>query len=338
VSPGGATIGLLVGKFSPLHLGHEWCVTQAQRQCEHLVLLSWSEPELPGCEAHRRRRWLADRFPGVEAHVLDADSATAPLPPNDAPDEQHRGFVADWCRQQRLEVDVVFSSEAYGEGFAVHLGAALRRPVRHVLLDASRLNVPVSGTSIRRDVHANRRWLSPNVYADFVERIGLVGGESTGKSTLAIALARALETEVVLEYGRELWMVRGGALMFDDMLAIARRQLANEIRSARQSYRYLVCDTTPLVTLFYCLDLFGHADPELWSLAQTAYSYVFLCADDFGFVQDGTRRDAAFRARQNEWYRQSLYERGVAFTELRGSLEERLEHALRCLSSRPALE
>ena len=40
--------GLVVGKFAPLHLGHEWLIRQAQEQCEQLVLLSWAYPELAG--------------------------------------------------------------------------------------------------------------------------------------------------------------------------------------------------------------------------------------------------------------------------------------------------
>lgn len=49
--------GLVVGKFAPLHLGHEWLIRQAQQQCEQLVLLSWAYPEFAGCEPERRANW-----------------------------------------------------------------------------------------------------------------------------------------------------------------------------------------------------------------------------------------------------------------------------------------
>ena len=52
------SIGLVVGKFAPLHLGHEWLIRQAQEQCEQLVLLSWACPELAGYEPERRANWL----------------------------------------------------------------------------------------------------------------------------------------------------------------------------------------------------------------------------------------------------------------------------------------
>lgn len=330
-------LGLFVGKFSPLHLGHEWCIEQALARCRRLIVLSWSQPELPGCEDYKRRRWLEERCPGAEIHVQVAGDARAvgsarddllAVPANTDPDDVQRAFVAKWCQAKGFAVDVVFTSEDYGDGFAEYLCNALGRSVRHIALDLARRAQPISASAIRRDVHSHRQWLSDAVYADFVERIALIGGESTGKSTLAQALADRLETQAVPEYGRELWVQRGGVLTPPDMLHIAERQLANEASLARRANRYLVCDTTPLVTLFYALDMFGSANPALYRHAQKAYHHVFLCADDFEFVQDGTRRDALFRAHQNAWYRAALSSQDVSFAELTGSLSERVGQVL----------
>ena len=38
------SLGLVVGKFAPLHLGHEWLIEQSASHCEHLLLLSYSKP------------------------------------------------------------------------------------------------------------------------------------------------------------------------------------------------------------------------------------------------------------------------------------------------------
>ena len=55
--------GLVVGKFSPLHRGHELVIYRALEMCREVVLISYSKPEFPGCEAERREQWLADLFP-----------------------------------------------------------------------------------------------------------------------------------------------------------------------------------------------------------------------------------------------------------------------------------
>jgi nicotinamide riboside kinase len=146
-------------------------------------------------------------------------------------------------------------------------------------------------------------------------------------------LARKFGTVHAPEFGRELWVDRGGNLEFDDLLLIGRTQVAREGRLAEQSNRYLFCDTSPLTTLFYCLDQFGKASPELERLADREYSLTVLCAPDFDFVQDGTRREPEFRMKQDEWYVRELQRRCVPYIEVQGSVEARIERVateLRC--------
>lgn len=333
--------GLVVGKFSPLHLGHELLIREAQAQCEQLHLLSYSLPELPGCEAPRRERWLQARFADVPALVVTPARIRAwrgegrvlpDLPHNEAPDHQQRQFVAELCQVVLgSTVDAVFTSESYGDGFAAHLARCFGHPVQHVCVDQARAAVPISGTRLREDPHGLKAFIAPTVYADFVERIVLLGGESTGKSSLATALARALGSVPVAEYGRECWEARGGKLQYDDLLHIGRTQVAREDAAAERANRYLVCDTSPLTTLFYSGAMFGRAEPELQRLAERPYAHTFLCADDFPFVQDGTRQDDSFRRRQQAWYRDELQRRGCSYHELRGCLAERLAQALEML-------
>jgi HTH-type transcriptional regulator, transcriptional repressor of NAD biosynthesis genes len=194
-----------------------------------------------------------------------------------------------------------------------------------VLVDRQRTSAPVSGTILRRDVHTHRRWLSPPVYASFVQRVCFLGGESTGKSTLTAALAHEFATEYVREYGRDLWEAKGGKLILNDMVVIARRQVEMEEAAAGRSNRFLFCDTSPLTTLFYSGHLFGRVEPELERLANRCYDLVVLCAPDFSFVQDGTRQPESFRARQHVWYMEQLEARGIPFVLAEGSVIQRVE-------------
>jgi len=147
--------------------------------------------------------------------------------------------------------------------------------------------------------------------------------ESTGKSTLAARLATEYGTGYVAEYGRELWEAKAGRLERDDLRLIAEEQVAREEKAAERAVRFLFCDTTPLTTRFYAEEMFGVVDPAVERLAGREYAHVFLCAPDFPFVQDGTRRDAAFRQRQHAWYERELARRGAAYDVLIGTVEER---------------
>ena len=155
-------------------------------------------------------------------------------------------------------------------------------------------------------------------------RICLLGGESTGKTSLAEALAQVLDEPWVPEYGRELWEARGGSLEFEELLHIARVQVAREEQAERLARQYLVCDTSPLTTLFYSLELFGRADPRLEALARRPYDLVVLCGEDFAFVQDGWRRDPDFRHRGQSWYQERLAEYGMSWFEVHGPLADRV--------------
>ena len=342
--------GLIVGKFSPLHLGHEYLIRQAETECDELVLLCWSKPELPGCYIDRRRRWLKRRFAHLRALVLNDNTlqrnakikgvSAPPLPDNHAPETESRHFVGWVCENLlHFRPDAVFTSENYGDGFAKELTQYFRRQdisakdVVHRCVDIARTTIPISGTELREDPHTHSTYLAPEIYADFVDRIALLGGESTGKTTLAKALAKSLKTHWVPEFGREYWEEKKGNLRYPDMLHIAQTQIAREKNLAARSQRYLICDSTPLTTYFYSQELFDRTDPELIRLAERDYAWVFLCAADFEFVQDGTRRDNTFRLKQQRWYEHQLTARDIPYTLLRGSVKKRIDQILRAIKS-----
>jgi NadR type nicotinamide-nucleotide adenylyltransferase len=324
--------GFVVGKFSPLHLGHEHLVAAARAACDQLMVLSYARPELPGCDKQRRARWLAARFPFARTVVIAAGDVERPVPGND--DLGHGEFIA-WLLAGPLatRIDAVFTSEDYGDNLAATLAAHQGTPVAHVAVDPARATFPVSGTAIRADVHANRRFLAPEVYASFVRLIALVGGESSGKTTLAKALAARFATQWVHEYGRELWEERGGRLDPPDLLHIAEVQIGREERALLTADRYLFCDTTPLVTRFYAEWLFGTAEPRLVELADRPYDLTFLCAGDWPFVQDGSRQDPAFRDRQHAYYADHLARAGAAVIEIAGDLDTRIATASAALAA-----
>src|SRR5205085_9004498 len=73
--------------------------------------------------------------------------------------------------------DIVVSSQAYGAELARRLGA------RHVALDPSRRQVPISATQIRAQPMLHWRFIPPPVRPYYVRRVAILGAESTGKTT-----------------------------------------------------------------------------------------------------------------------------------------------------------
>jgi nicotinamide riboside kinase len=125
---------------------------------------------------------------------------------------------------------------------------------------------------------------------------------------------------------------QGGRLDEDDLRVIAETQVVREQRAALdEGCRRVISDTTPLTTLFYCLEDFGRAAPRVVELAQRHYDLLVLCEPDFGFVQDGTRRDDAFRQRQHAWYLERLAPHADRVLRVGGALEVRVQAVARRL-------
>ena len=328
-------LGLVVGKFAPLHAGHLHLIEHAAAHCERLLVVSWCQPEPVNCDAASRRRWLAACCPQHESVVFDDASlaeactdrglAARTLPPDASDDATQQHFLA-WLLAEVLQrsPDAMFASEAYVQPCARVLAARLRHAVTPVLVDPARQAVPVSATRIRQSPDSLRGFLPDAVWADWAPRVCFIGGESSGKSTLAAALAARHGTVPVAEYGRELWVQRGGELQEADLLHIAQVQQARETEVAATAPRIVFCDTSALTTLFYALDAYGNADPELIERARRTYRLNVLCEPDFPFVQDGTRRGEAFCQHQHAWYLREIGARRLPLLRVHGPLAERV--------------
>ena len=165
-----------------------------------------------------------------------------------------------------------------------------------------------------------------------VRRLAILGGESSGKTTLARDLAAQMGTAWVPEYGRQRWEELRQTLSAGELVRVARQQVAWEDQHAAsaqvRAQGWLVCDTTPLTTLQYCLFDHGHAPAELQTLARRHYDVTVLCLPDFKFVQDGCRRDDPFRTQQHDWTVARLAAMGVTPWVVSGSVEARLSQVL----------
>ena len=313
--------GLVVGKFAPLHRGHEALIEAARAACDHVTVMVWSNPDVAGMPTPVRAAWVRTLFPDVTVVAFDAAEA----PPNDAPDADSRAFVRS---RLKAPVDAVFTAEAYGPGFAAALGAA------HVALD--RTGDPVSGTLVRSDVYAHRDMLDPRVAAHFVQRVAFLGAESTGKSTLAKALAERLGEPYAEEYGRTLWEERGGDVPLADYVLIAERHREIEDEAALCARRFLFCDTTAVTTQEYAFFFHGDCPARVQTLAaecRDRYARTFLCAPDIPFDQDGTRAHPQVQQYMDGAIRNDLTLRGIPFTVVGGPLETRVAVVLEALGA-----
>jgi nicotinamide riboside kinase len=168
-----------------------------------------------------------------------------------------------------------------------------------------------------------------------------VGAESTGKSTLASMLAREQGAQFVPEIGRFIWEEKQGQLVAADYVDIAERHRAAEDAAvANAAGEYVFVDTNALTTLLLGLR-FGQVTepvpPALLRYAlecRTRYLHHFVCADDIPYEEEpGVRENAAWRTQIQQLVLDDLDGRGIGYTILTGSLEQRAARVLATLEA-----
>jgi HTH-type transcriptional regulator, transcriptional repressor of NAD biosynthesis genes len=313
--------GLVLGKFLPPHLGHVSLIDHARARVDHLIVLVCSLPGEP-IPGELRAAWMRELFPQVEVvHVTDENPS---LP------EEHPRFWEIWTgtiRRYAGALDVIFTSEAYGDELARRLG------IRHELVDLERKQVPISGTAIRQDPWRHWEFLPGPVRPHFVRRVTLTGSESTGKTTLARELAERFGTCWTPEYGREYVARLRQPLAATDVEPIARGQVAAEEAGIGGANRVCIQDTDLISTVIYSQHYYGGCPDWIVQESHRRRSDLYLLMDiDVPWIADAGQRDLGhLREEMHRRFRQALQDRGAAFVEIGGSWSERRERAFRAV-------
>ena len=165
--------------------------------------------------------------------------------------------------------------------------------------------------------------------------IAVLGAESTGKTTLAEALAQRLGVETGLratwvgEWLRNWCDLHGRTPAQHEQAGIAREQHAR-IDAAAAAHDIVVCDTTALTTAVYSRLIFGDRSLEAQALAlHRRIDITLLTALDLPWVADGHQRDGEHvRAPVDAALRELLAAGGLPWALVSGQGSRRLERAL----------
>ena len=166
-----------------------------------------------------------------------------------------------------------------------------------------------------------------------VQRVAILGAESSGKSTLAAALAAHYHTAWVPEYLREFVELNERVPQESDQYPIARTQMEHEDAAAATARRFLFCDTTPLMTAIYSCWYWQRVDAQLAELEQRHdYAFTLVTAPDSPWVADGLQRESeAVRQTIHEQVLRMLSARGIAYLLVTGGLPQRMLQAARLI-------
>ena len=146
-------------------------------------------------------------------------------------------------------------------------------------------------------------------------KVGIIGPESTGKSTLASYLAHRYGGVLVSEYAREYMEERACACAYtyEDVVNIAKQQVL-QLQSGisggiTEGYRTNVVffDTELIITKVWFLHKFGKC-PDFLEEALHAYpmDVYLLCYPDMEWVPDPVRENPNIREYLFDWYEREI--------------------------------
>lgn len=169
-----------------------------------------------------------------------------------------------------------------------------------------------------------------------MKRIVVTGPESSGKTTLASALAAALGTAWVPEQSRPYLEQLNRPYKEHDLRAIGEQQLhmEDEMAEALEMMRtpFLICDTDLITIRIWGQEKYGRSDP--WVQATTAerpYALWLLCTPDMPWEPDPLRENPHDRDRLFTVYEQTLQQLNKPYAIMRGPHEQRLQQALQAI-------
>jgi NadR type nicotinamide-nucleotide adenylyltransferase len=173
-----------------------------------------------------------------------------------------------------------------------------------------------------------------------LKKIVIIGPESTGKSTLCETLAAHYQTVWCPEYARDYLLTNGMNYNFDDLLTIAKGQLALEEKYAKLLLNdgaqqpvtnYLFIDTDQYVMKVWCEYVFNQCHTWILNrIAERPCDLYLLCNVDLPWVKDELREypNEAPRQELYHMYKDLLINQQVLWIDISGNYNMRFNKAV----------
>ena len=318
-------IGIVTGRFLPLHIGHVNLIQRASGIVDRLyVIVSHSDnSDIEMFDNSRfvkeitpkdRLRFVKQTFKNqnnISSFLFD-ESKCPPYPDGwkkwsslikEEMEKREPGL--DW------EKDVLFISNRKGDWKCnkKHFGSET------ISIDPEYSEYSVNSREIRENPSKYWEFLPREVREHIIPLVTICGGESSGKSIMIDKLANVFNTSSAWEYGREYVFEKLGgdedSLQYSDYEKIVFGHQTNVLYAARNANKFALIDTDYITTLAFCLTYENRDNPIIREFVQNyRFDLTILLENNVKWVNDGLRsigqseRRAKFQNLLKELYKE----------------------------------
>ncbi len=163
-----------------------------------------------------------------------------------------------------------------------------------------------------------------------VIKIGVVGPESTAKSTLSSALSAHFDGEYIEEYARVYVEGLSRPYTYFDVEIIAHHQILEQTVEAKKWIQFF--DTELIITKVWFEHKWGNVPTfVLDALGKNPIDFYLLCAPDLPFENDPLRENPHLRDYLFAWYEREIKALGIPFAVVSGVGQDRVKNAIQAV-------
>ena len=141
-------IGFTIGKFAPLHKGHQYLIETAIKEMDEVYAVIY-DTDIIKIDVKERAKWLKRLYPKL--HIIYAYNS----PQEYGLDEKSVKIQMEYlCKLiKNIPVTHFYSSELYGESVAKYLN------IQNRIVDLERKKFPINAQKIRNNYEDNSKYL-----------------------------------------------------------------------------------------------------------------------------------------------------------------------------------
>jgi len=148
-------IGFTIGKFAPLHKGHQLVIETALKEMDEVYCVIY-DTDIIDIDVTQRAMWIEKLYPNV--HIIYAYDSPKQYGLDETSVNIQMKYLSNLIKD--IPVTHFYSSELYGEKVSDYL------KIKNRIVDLEKKSIPVNATIIRNNSEQNKEFIEEFVLND----------------------------------------------------------------------------------------------------------------------------------------------------------------------------